>query len=353
MFRRRSPKRVLPPTSAIATSENDLTAWFGQLFGPAVDGEVWTGDDAALVTTGDKTLVTVDSMAEHVDFELDWAMGADVGYKLVAINVSDIAAMGGRPTRAVATVQLGEDTHPSLVQEIASGIAEAATRWELRVVGGDIGSGSELTLTLTLLGEIEGPPILRSGARPDDLVLVRGSLGAAHAGLLLLQLGAVDLDAVRAEIVDASGADGLAVLAALQLRPRARLDEGRALASFATSMIDISDGLAIDLLRLCRASRVGCAIDGASVPLHGDLQHAAAAVADFPAPIECGLLGGEDFELLFTAPAEHLDAIHRALDDIGTSVSVIGKITAGGSCSIDGRTLEEWSHQAWDHLRIK
>ena len=297
--------------------------------------------------------MTVDSIAEHVDFELDWATGTDVGYKLVAINVSDIAAMGGRPTRAVATVQLGEDTDPSLVQELATGIAEAATLWGLRVVGGDIGSGSELTLTMTLLGELDGPPVLRSGAHPDDLVLVTGSLGAAHAGLLLLQLGAVDLDAVRAEIADASGADGLAALAARQLRPRPRLEEGRALASVATSMIDISDGLAIDMLRLCRASGVGCELEGASVPLHGDLHHAATAVADFPAPIECGLLGGEDFELLFTAPAEHLDDIHRALDDIGTSVSVIGKITAGSSRSIDGRALEEWSLQAWDHLRIK
>lgn len=297
--------------------------------------------------------MTVDSMAEHVDFELDWATGADVGFKLAAINVSDIAAMGGFPTRAVATVQLGEDTDTSLVEEIATGIAEAATRWSFHVVGGDIGSGSELTLTMTLLGQLDGPPVLRSGARPDDLVLVTGSLGAAHAGLLLLQLGVVDLDAVRAEIADASGADGLAALAARQLRPRPRLDEGRALAAFATSMIDISDGLAIDLLRLCRASGIGCEVIGASVPLHGDLQHAAAVVADFPAPIECALLGGEDFELLFTAPAEHLDAIHRALDDIGTSVSVIGKITAGSSCSIDDRELEELSLQAWDHLRIK
>src|SRR5688500_3295956 len=127
--------------------------------------------------------MTVDSMAEHVDFELDWATGADVGFKLVAINVSDIAAMGGRPTRAVATVQLGEATDVSVVEEIAAGISEAAARWHVGVVGGDLGRGTDLALTMTLLGEIEGPPILRSGARPGDMVCATGSLGAAHAGL--------------------------------------------------------------------------------------------------------------------------------------------------------------------------
>ena len=320
------------------------------MFGPVVPGEVWTGDDAALVTTGDKTLVTVDSMAEHVDFELDWATGADIGYKLVAINASDIAAMGGRPTRAVATVQLGEDTEAGLVEEIATGMADAARRWGLHIVGGDIGSGTELGLTMTMLGELDGPPVFRSGAREGDLVLVTGSLGAAHAGLLLLQLGAIDPDAVRAEVSDRSGADGLAVLATAQLRPEPRVDEGQALAGIATAMIDISDGLAIDLERLCRSSGVGCAIDGSTIPVHPELKHATSKVEELPSALECALSGGEDFELLFTAQEASVDEIHRRLDGLGTSVTVIGTVTAG-ACTIDSRPLEEWSERAWDHLR--
>lgn len=292
-------------------------------------------------------------MAEHVDFELDWATGADVGYKLVAINVSDIAAMGGRPTRAVATVQVGEETDPDLIEEIAAGMAQAAGAWGLHVVGGDLGSGTDLALTLTLLGESDGAPVLRSGARPGDLVAVTGSLGAAHAGLLLLQLGAVDPSAVRAEIAHRSGADGLAVLAATQLRPRPRVEEGVALRDIATSMIDVSDGLAVDLERLCTASGVGCRVESASVPLHADLEHAAATVREFPCPIECGLLGGEDFELLFTVPEDRMADVHGALDEIGTSVSVIGKITDDGVRSIDERDLEGWSVEAWDHLRTR
>jgi thiamine-monophosphate kinase len=311
---------------------------------------VWTGDDAALIATGDRTLVTVDSMSEHVDFELDWATGADVGYKLVAINVSDIAAMGGRPTRAVATVQLGDETEPDLIEDIAQGMADAARRWGLDIVGGDIGTGSDLGLTLTLLGELEGEPVLRSGAKAGDRILVTGSLGAAHAGLLLLQLGAVDPSAVRTEIGEGSGADGLAVLAATQLRPRPRAEEGPALAALATAMIDVSDGLAVDLERLCKASGVGCSVDSAAVPVHPDLAHAAGAVDNSPAPLECALAGGEDFELLFTASESSLDEVHHVLDDIGTSVSVIGEITSG-ACNIDRRPLDEWSRRAWDHLR--
>lgn len=322
------------------------------MFGPAVDGEVWTGDDAAVIATSARTLVTVDSMSEHVDFELDWARGDDIGYKLVAINVSDIAAMGGRPTRAVATVQLGEETDVALVERIAAGMSEAAASWQIGVVGGDLGRGVDISLTMTLLGEPTGPPVLRSGAREGDAVCVTGTLGGAHAGLLVLQLGAVEADAVRAEITSGSGADGLAVLAAAQLRPRPRLSEGQALTPLATAMIDVSDGLAIDLERICRASGVGCDIWSAAVPFHPDLHHAANAVPDLPEPLGCALLGGEDLELLFTVPEDRLGNVESLLDDIGTSISVLGRITEGGM-TIDEEPLDEWSEQAWDHLRIR
>jgi thiamine-monophosphate kinase len=291
-------------------------------------------------------------MAEHVDFELEWATGEDVGFKLVAINVSDIAAMGGRPTNAVATIQLGDETELDLVEAIARGIAEAAGRWEISVVGGDIGRGTDLALTMTLLGAVDGRPVLRSAAHVGDTICVTGTLGAAHAGLLLLQLGAVDRDAVAAEIATASGADGLAVLAAAQLRPHPRTAEGRALRGYASAMIDISDGFAIDLERLCAASGVGCQIDSTALPIHPELQHAADKVERFPQPFECAVLGGEDFELLFTVPEGDMDRVVVVMDEIGTSVSVVGKIS-DGDCTMDGRPLQEWSHEAWDHLRIQ
>lgn len=322
------------------------------MFGPAPAGEVWTGDDAAVIRTSTQTLVTTDSIAEHVDFELDWATGADIGFKLVAINVSDIAAMGGRPSRAVATVQLGETTSIELVDDIAAGMAEAATRWDLGIAGGDIGRGFDLALTLTLLGEIEGQPVLRSGARLGDSICVTGALGASSAGLLALQLGAVSLETVRSEIDTSSGADGLAVLAARQLRPTPRLEEGNALRNYATAMIDISDGFALDLERLCRASNAGCEVDSSAIPLHPELAHAEHKIEGSPDPLELALTGGEDLELLFTVTPDRLEDVHRALDELGTQVSVVGKITEGGR-SIDGRPLDDWSKSGWDHLRTR
>ena len=291
-------------------------------------------------------------MTEHVDFELDWARGIDIGFKLVAINVSDIAAMGGRPLRAVATIHLGDETDHDLVEEIATGMAEAADLWGLGIVGGDIGRGAELSLSMTLLGDADGPPITRSGARVGDVVCVTGSLGAAHAGLLLLQVGSVDVANVHAEIASRSGADGLAVLAARQLRPEPRLQEGIALRSRATGMIDISDGLAIDLERLCIASNVGCDIDAASIPVHPEVGYATDAFDGFPDPLECALAGGEDFELLFTIPEADLDDAQDQLDEIGTGVSVIGTITERGRM-LDGGPLEHWSERGWDHLRTR
>lgn len=291
-------------------------------------------------------------MTEHVDFELDWARGTDIGFKLVAINVSDIAAMSGRPVRAVAMIHLGDDTDHDLVEEIAAGMAEAADLWGLGIVGGDIGRGAELSLSMTLLGDVEGPPVTRSGAGVGDAVCVTGALGAAHAGLLLLQVGSVDVANVHAEIASRSGADGLAVLAAQQLRPEPRLREGIALGSRATAMIDISDGLAIDLERLCVASDVGCDIDAASIPVHPELDYATKTFEGFPEPLECALAGGEDFELLFTIPEAGLDDAQDQLDEIGTGVSVIGTITERGR-TLDGGPLDKWSERGWDHLRTR
>jgi thiamine-monophosphate kinase len=290
-------------------------------------------------------------MTEHVDFNLAWATGADIGFKLVAINVSDIAAMGGRPTRAVATIQVRDGIDADVIEGIARGMAEAASRWDVWIVGGDIGRGSDLALTLTLLGDVDSTPVLRSGARPGDLVCVTGALGGAAAGLVALKEGAVARDAVRAEIETGSAADGLAVLAALQLRPTPRLAEGRALAVDATAMIDISDGLALDLRRLCVASEVGCDIYSAAIPLDPELDHAR-SMLDLPDATALALIGGEDFELLFTIPEAKLHNVQTAMDEIGTGVSVIGKITDGAR-EIDERPLDEWSDKAWDHLRTR
>jgi thiamine-monophosphate kinase len=168
---------------------------------------------------------------------------------------------------------------------------------------------------------------------------------------LALQLGVVDPASVRAEIEKTTAADGLAVLAARQLRPAARAAEGAALGRYASAMIDISDGFALDLERLCRASGVGCEVDAAALPLDPELGHAVRAIEGCPEPVEMAIVGGEDFELLFTVAPDRVDDMHGVLDEIGTSVSVVGVVIEGDSRSIDERPLARWSEHVWDHLR--
>jgi thiamine-monophosphate kinase len=334
-------------------TEDDLTAFFGTAFGPVADAEVWTGDDAAVVSVGERTVFTTDVMTEHVDFDFSWATGSDVGYKLVAVNVSDVAAMGAIPTKAVATLTVRADLELAVVEGLVEGMKLAADRWGVDVVGGDIGRGSEVGLSLALLGDLPGPPVLRSGARPGDAICVTGSLGAAAAGLLALQAGLVDRAALDAEVQQPSGADALATLAVRQLRPIARLDESQVIAKAgATAMIDVSDGLALDLNRLLTASGVGCEIAASAIPIDPEIAPALGRLTGSPEPAHLALTGGEDFELLFTLEPDLLEDVQVAMDDIGTSVTLIGRAT-NGDRRIDGEPLGTWMEDAWDHLRSR
>ncbi|MGH2757118.1 MAG: thiamine-phosphate kinase [Actinomycetota bacterium] len=333
-------------------TEDELTGRFRNAFGPAAEGEVWTGDDAAVIGMGERAVFTTDVMTEHVDFEFAWATGADVGYKLIAVNVSDVAAMGAIPSKAVATMTVVVDLELAVIDGITEGMKAAAGRWGVSIVGGDIGRGSEVSLSLALLGDLPGPPLLRSGARSGDAICVTGSLGGAAAGLLALRSGLVDRDALDAELEQPSGADALATLAARQLRPNARLEESRRIAeSGATAMIDISDGLALDLNRLLTASGVGCEIAASAIPIDPEIA-AALDRLQGPEPARLALTGGEDFELLFTIEPDLVEDVQVAVDEVGTSVTLIGRTTEDGR-KIDGEPLEMWMEDAWDHLRSR
>lgn len=227
---------------------------FRAQFGPAPEGEVWIGDDAAVLGQG--LLAAVDAVVEGVHFTADTAI-ADVGWKAAVASISDIAAMGGQPTRLLVTV-VGPPTTD--LDGLYAGIGEAAARYGCPVVGGDLANGPGLFVSVTVLGTVDGPPVLRSGARPGDRIWVTGPLGGAAASRY-------------------------------QRRARARIDEGQAARrAGATAMIDVSDGLAADLNHLAVASGVGVRLG--SFPL---AEGATAAQA---------LGGGEDFELVFTLPPE-------------------------------------------------
>ena len=214
-------------------------------------GETWIGDDAAVVEGG--LLLAIDAIADGVDFD-DRTPIEDVGWKAITINVSDIAAMGGRPQHALVSVVGPVSTD---LDALYRGVAEASSEYGCAVVGGDLSNGSALVVCVAVTGRVaDGSPVLRSGARPGDAIHVTGPLGAAAA----------------------SG---------WRERPRARVDYGeRARIAGATAMIDISDGLVADLNHVAEASGVGYILD--DVPIAPG------------ATREQALNGGEDFELLFT-----------------------------------------------------
>lgn len=220
---------------------------------------------------GGRLLVAADLVVAGVHFDLAYCSLADVGWKSVAVNVSDVAAMGGEPLHVLVSVVLPPGV---ALDRLYEGVTEAAAAYGCRIAGGDLSSGPDLVVAVTVTGHVpHGEPVLRSGARPGDTVFVSGPLGASAAGLALL----------RRSPEDASP------LAQAHRRPQARVKEGLVAArAGATAMTDVSDGLGRDLHNLATASHVGIAV--------GDLPMAEGASA------EEALAGGEDYELLFTAP---------------------------------------------------
>ena len=285
------------------------------------EGQIWSGDDAAVVgaPTG-RLVLTTDAIVEDVDFTLDTFSPADIGWKALAVNVSDVAAMGAAPAYALATILLRRDVPVELFDGVADGLFEAAEAFEFHVVGGDISEAGELAVAVTVVGSASEHAVRRDGAQAGDALCVTGCLGGAAGGLIALETQ-----------VDAPG------LIERQRRPKPRVADGRAIAeSGATAMIDISDGLVVDLERILEASGVGCDVDVDKLPVDPGLD-----AVDVDAT-ELALTGGEDFELLFTVP--------NPASVAGVDVTQIGVIT-GGEATIGGRPLSEWRDKTWDHLR--
>lgn len=246
---------------------------FARAFGPPPPGDVWVGDDAAvLAAPAGRLVLATDAAVAGVHTDLRICSLGDLGWKALTATLSDIGAVGARPSYAVVDFCVPPGT--DLVQ-LATGVAEAAAEWGCPVVGGDVTTASQVVVVAAATGVLEGdgPPVLRSGASPGDRLVVTGPLGASAAGLRLLRSGAQDRDGVIAA----------------HRRPRARLAEGVvARRAGATAMMDVSDGLGIDLHRLAEASGVGVELD--AVP-----------VADGATAAEA-LGGGEDFELVIATP---------------------------------------------------
>jgi thiamine-monophosphate kinase len=240
---------------------------------------------------GHKLVVTTDVLVEGLDFTADLSEPEDWGWKAVAVNCSDLAAMGAEPRWLVIALTVPDPTPLPTLERVYAGVGEACRAYGAALVGGDVSAGPALSLAVTALGEAERP-VLRSGARPGDRLAVTGPLGAAAAGLALLR----SQDPTAKELLDRFPG-----LAAAHRRPRPALAMGLALArAGATAMIDVSDGLAGDAVHLAESSGVGVEVHDAAVPLAPGVVEAAALLGRDP--LEAALGGGEDFVLAAALP---------------------------------------------------
>lgn len=273
-----------------------------------------TGDDAAVVRARPFAVTSIDTVAEGVHFDRATCSPADAGHRALASALSDLAAMGADAGEAYVSLALPADFPDGDALELARGMAALAEQTGTTIAGGDVVRAGTLTIAVAVTGwaESAGDLVGRDGARPGDLVGVTGELGGAGGGLLALE------DRPRPDGPGLAGAAGLSpatahALVARHLRPTPRLAAGRALArAGATAMIDLSDGLATDGRHLARASGVALELDGAALPLAPGV--AAVAAAAGRDPRELAISAGEDYELLFTIPAERWDAAAAAAD---------------------------------------
>lgn len=269
------------------------------------------GDDAAIwrPSPGMSSVITTDALIEGTHFRLDWTDWRSLGHKMLAVNLSDVAAMGATAVLATITLGLTGEERVADLQAMYQGAAALAEPHGVVIGGGDIvRTSGPMLISVTAIGE--GTRLLtRSGARPGDRIIVSGTIGAAAAGLRLLGRGGSD--AATAEL-----------LVAAHLRPNPRLALGHVLAEGgATAAMDLSDGLLGDLPKLIQASGVGATIDARFVPVLPSLR------ALFPDDwLQLALRGGEDYELLATIAPDRLDALTRDAAAVGATLTDIGEI---------------------------
>jgi len=279
------------------------------------------GDDSAVIKPrGRNLLLTTDMMVEGVHFDLAWITPFQLGYKLVSVNVSDVYAMGGRPEYMLLNFAARRDFDLEKFYSLFDGIEAALNDYKLALVGGDISSADKVVLSATLVGSAS-KYLGRGGAKPGDLIYVTGSLGDSACGLRILREmnRSVEIEKGKKSRFG-PGWETTGPLIRRHVMPCA-VKPDRFLRK-ATAMIDISDGLFIDLSRLCRESKVGARIYAGRVPISAEMKKAADYFRVDPLALATG--GGEDYELLFTAPAGKKVDAH-----------CIGEITKAGLRLID------------------
>ncbi|MFC3652046.1 thiamine-phosphate kinase [Dyella humi] len=299
------------------------------------DVRLGIGDDAALLAMppGQELAVAIDTMVEGVHFPIGTA-AVDLGWKALAVNLSDLAAMGATPAWALLALTL-PNADAAFVDGFADGFAQLAQAYRLALVGGDTTRGT-LTISVAVHGFVPpGKALTRAGAQVGDVVLVTGTLGDAAGGLQLVQRGGRS-DAQASYLIQRIH------------RPTPRVAAGLALRGHASACIDVSDGLLADLGHICTSSHVGAEIEAALLPRSSALLD----LFDDATSCDFALSGGDDYELCFTVPPQHVASVQTDLARLGCGAARIGRIVEGRGVNVrdrEGRQLE-LVHQGWDHF---
>jgi thiamine-monophosphate kinase len=307
------------------------------------------GDDAAVLDGGDDAiLVSTDMMIEGIHFDLAYHPLSHLGYKAIIVNLSDICAMNGTPMQVLVSVAISNRFSVEAVEELYAGIRQACETYQVDLIGGDTCSSNKgLVISVTALGRAPKDAVTRrDGAKSGDLICITGDLGAAYLGLQILE---------REKQIYTSHPDvqpdleGQSYIIGRQLKPEARHDMVKLFAAHKikpTAMIDISDGLASDLMHICKASGTGARIEEANIPMHDEAE--AMALKFQLDPVTCSLNGGEDYELLFTADIADLETLR-----IMEGIYIIGEVRPkeeGVYLQTSGGTLTPLKAQGWVHF---
>ena len=336
---------VRAPTLADVGEDELVRAVTGRYRPPPAFVHVAAGDDAAVLDIAGlgmagRVVVSTDTLVEGADFRLDWSSGAQVGVKLAAQNLADVAAMGARPVGLVVSLASPPRLALAWATALADGLDDETSRAGAAVVGGDVSQSGQLVLTGTALGVLEGPAVLRSGARPGDVVALAGRTGPSAAGLALL-LASGTAEAASGRTPAASG------LVEAHLAPRPPYPAGPAAGrAGATALIDTSDGLLRDAGRVARASGVLLDLDPAALAPPADLVEVASALGDPLLATAWVLTGGEDHALLACFPPDA---------DVPAPFVVVGRVLAAGRGERDAPGVlvggERWTgRDGWHHF---
>jgi thiamine-monophosphate kinase len=311
---------------------------------------IGVGDDAAVIDTGsdDYLLVSTDALIEGIHFNLMYMPLKHLGYKAVAVNVSDICAMNGKAEQITVSIAVSNRFSLEALEELYAGIKLACLEYEVDLVGGDTTSSvSGLMISITAIGRVKKEDVVfRSGAKEFDLLVVSGDLGGAYMGLQLLER---EKDVFKSNPQIQPDLDGHDYIMQRQLKPEARIDVVKYLKELGvkpTSMIDVSDGLASEVLHLCKASNVGCHIYDEKLPI--DAKTSMTALDFNLDPSTCALNGGEDYELLFTIKQSDFEIIQS-----NPNFSIIGHVTnaADGIYFVDkSGSAVTLKAQGWKHF---